>query len=166
MNTTTQMFGIDQASASQNITRTLSGLRDGAAQATASMEQAQSAMQQGTEKAMKTATEMFSFVQGNFEAFTRCSQVLATGMQDMTQTFTAAAKSSAEDTAHAFKALGTVKSIKEAMDLQAGLLRSTMEKGVSQTSQLTDASMKLSEQAFAPLTARMRLAAETFGRAR
>ena len=166
MNTTTQNFGFDQASATQNITRTLSGLRDGAAQATASVQQAQSAMQQSAEKAMKTATEMFSFAQGNAEAFTRCSQVLATGMQDMTQAFTAAAKASVEDTARTFKALGSVKSIKEAMDLQAGLLRSTMEKAVSQASQLTDASMKLSEQAFAPLAARMSLAAETIGRAR
>ena len=35
---------------------------------------------------------------------------------------------------------------------------------MSQTGQLADSSMKLSEQAFAPLTARMSLAAEKFSR--
>lgn len=165
MNTTTNTLELGQAAASQNIDRTMSGLKDGVAHATASMEQAQTAMRQNVEKAIKAATDMFSFAQGNFEAFTRCSQIMATGMQDMTQSFTASSKASLDDTMSTFKAMGSVKSIKEAMDLQAGLLRSAMEKAVSQTSKLTDTSMKLSEQALAPISARMTLAAETFGRA-
>jgi len=165
MTNMTNTLEMGQAAAAQNIAHTMSTLKDGVAQATASMEQAQTAMRQGVEKAMKSATDMFSFAQGNFEAFAKASQILTTGLQDMTQTITASSKASVEDTMHTLKAMGSVKSIKEAMDLQASLLRSTMEKAVAQTSKLTDSSMKLSEQAFAPLSARLTLAAETFGRA-
>jgi phasin family protein len=164
MNTTTNTLEMGQAATAQSLDRTMSGLKEGVAQATASLEQTQTVIRQQMEKAMKTASDMFSFAQGNVEAFTRCGQILTTGLQDMGQTITASTKASMEDTMHTMKAMGSVKSIKEAMDLHAALLRSTMEKAVSQTSKLTDSSMKLSEQAFAPITARMSLAAETFGR--
>ena len=140
MNTTTSTLEMGQAATTQNLDRTMSGLKEGVAHATASMEQAQSAMRANVEKAIKSATDMFSFAQGNFEALTRSGQILATGMQDMAQ------------------------SIKEAMDLQAALVRSTLEKAVTQTSKLTDSSMKLSEQALAPIHARLAQATETFGR--
>jgi phasin family protein len=150
MNTTTNTLEMGQTAATQNLDRTMTSLKDGVAQATVSFEQAQSAMRQNVEKAIKSATDMFSFAQGNFEAFT--------------QTLTAASKVSVEDTMHALKAIGAAKSIKEAVDLQTSLVRSSLEKAVSQTSKITDASMKLSEQAFAPISARLSLAAETFGR--
>jgi phasin family protein len=164
MNTTTDTLELGQAAATQNIAQTMSSLKDGVAQATASMEQAQSAMRQGVEKAIKSATDMFSFAQGNFEAFTKASQILTAGLQDMTQTIAASSKASVEDSMHTLKAMGAVKSIKEAMDLQSALLRSTMEKAVAQTSSMTDSSMKLSEQVLAPISARLSLATEKFGR--
>ena len=153
-----------QAVAHENIERTMSGLKDGVASATVGMEQVQSTMRDGVQKAMKTAEEMFSFTQGNVEAVTRSSQILASGVQDMGQTVAATARASLDDTMNMFKAFAGVKSIKEAMDLQTGLFRAALDRAVSQTSQLTDSSLKLSEQAFAPIGARLSLAAEKFGR--
>ena len=153
-----------QATAQDNIERTVSGLKDGLASATVGMEQAQATMRDGLQKAMKTAEEMFSFNQGNVEALTRSSQIFATGMQDISQAMAATMRASLDDTMGVFKALTTVKSVKEAMDLQSGLLRSALERAVSQTSALTDSTMKLSEQALAPITARVTLATEKFGR--
>ncbi len=156
---------IERASdAKDNIDRTMSGLKNGVASATAGMEQAQATMRDGMQKAMKTAEDMFAFTQGNVEAVTRSSQILATGMQDMGQSVAATARASLEETMNTFKAMTAVKSVKEAMDLQAGLFRSMIERAVSQTSQMTDSSMKLSEQAMAPITARLSLASEKFGR--
>ncbi|MEJ1979201.1 MAG: phasin family protein [Acetobacteraceae bacterium] len=48
---------------------------------------------------------MVSFSQGNIEALSRSGQIFATGMQDMTQLFAAAAKASMEDTMSTFKAI-------------------------------------------------------------
>lgn len=153
-----------QATAQDNIERTMSGLKNGVASATAGIEQAQVTMRDGMQKAMKTTEALFAFSQGNVEAITRSSQILATGAQDIGQSLAATARASLEDTMGTFKAFSTVKSVKEAMELQSGLFRTMMERAVSQTSQLTASSMKLSEQAFAPITARLSLAAETFGR--
>ena len=62
------------------------------------------------------------------------------------------------------KALSGVKSLKEAMDLQTSMARSSMETVMAETGKITDASMKLAEQAMAPITARVTLAVEKFGR--
>ena len=50
------------------------------------------------------------------------------------------------------------------MDLQASLARSTMEKTLAESGKLTDASFKLTEQAIAPITARVTLAVEKFAK--
>ena len=63
-----------------------------------------------------------------------------------------------------FKALTSVKSLKDAFDLQASLARSTMEKTLAESGKLTDASLKLTEQTLAPLTARVSLAVEKFAK--
>ena len=63
------------------------------------------------------------------------------------------------------KALAGVKSFKDAVDLQTSLAKSSLEKAVAETSKLTEASLKLAEQAWAPVTARVTLAVEKFGRA-
>lgn len=148
----------------ENFDRTVSGLKDGVATATAGLEQAQATVRDGMQKAMKSAEDMFAFSQGNFEAFAKASQIFATGMQDLSQNLAAAARTSMDETVSTFKAMAGVKSIKEAMDLQSKLLRSTMEKAVAQAGQVTDSSVKLSEQAFAPISARLTLATEKFSR--
>jgi phasin family protein len=165
MNTAvTNTLEYGQAAASQTFERTLSSLKDGVAQATAGLEQAQATIRTNVEKTMKTTEEMISFGQGNFEAASRASQIFAAGLQDMTQHFAATAKSSMDETMSTFKAVSSAKSIKEALELQSKLMRSLLEKAVSQGSHLTDASMKLSEQTMAPINARLSLAAETFSR--
>jgi phasin family protein len=153
-----------QAVAHENIDRTMTGLKDGVSSAAPGIEQAQATMRTGMQKAMKSAEEMLSFSQGNFEAVTRSSQIIATGVQDMGQSIAATARASLDDTMGAVKALTAVKSIKDLMDLQTSLLRAVIERAVSQTSQLTDHSVKLSEQACAPIGARLSLATEKFGR--
>ena len=153
-----------QQLASDNIERTVSGLRSGVASATAGAEQAQATVRDGVQTAMRTVEDMVSFAQGNMEALTRSSQILVTGVQDLGQTVAATARASMDETVGAMKAMAAVKSFKDALDLQAGLFRSMLERAVSQTSQLTDSSLKLSEQAFAPIGARLSLAAQKFGR--
>lgn len=116
------------------------------------------------ENTMKTAEEFVSFSQGNVEALMKCGQIWATGMQDMSKSFAATAQAHLDQTVSTWKALAGVKSIKEAMDLQTNLARSSVETAVAETGKLTDASMKLAEQTMAPITARVTLAVEKFSR--
>ena len=115
--------------------------------------------------AIKAAEDFVSFSQGNLEAVIKAGQIWAAGVQDLSKTFAATAQAQVEETLAAVKALSGVKSLKEAVDLQTNLARVSLEKAVTETSKLTDASVKLAEQTLAPLTARVTLAVEKFGRA-
>jgi phasin family protein len=116
------------------------------------------------DKAIKTAEELMSFGQGNLEAMVKSSQIWAAGVQDIGKQVAASAQAQVDQTMATLKALATAKSLKEAIELQSSLARASVEKVVAETGKLTDASMKLAEQTLAPLTARVSLAAERFGR--
>lgn len=148
----------------KGIDQTVATLKDSMTQAAAGMEKTQARVKEGMEKAMKTAEEFVTFGQGNLEAVVKSGQILAAGMQDLSKQFAATAQASFEETMATFKALATVKSLKEAIDLQTGLTRTAIEKTMAESGKLTDASVKLTEQVMAPLTARMTLAVEKFAK--
>lgn len=116
------------------------------------------------DKAMKTAEELVSFGQGNLEAMVKSGQIWAAGVQDLSKQMAASAQAQVDQTMATLKALAAVKSLKEAIELQSSLARASVEKAVAETGKLTDASLKLAEQTWAPITARVSLVAERFGR--
>lgn len=121
-------------------------------------------MKEQMDKMMKATEELVSFGQGNLEAIIKSNQVLVQGLQDLSRQTMAAAQAQFEEAVAVFKALPSVKSVKEAMDLQASLTRNAFEKSVAETSRLTDASFKLAEQVTAPLVARLTAAVDKFGK--
>lgn len=151
--------------AKQGFDQTVAALKDGMTGAVAGFEKTQAEMKANMDKMIKTAEEVLAFGQGNVEAMTKSGQILAAGMQDLSKTLAATAQAQIDQTMATWKALAGVKSLKEAMELQANLARASVEAAVSETGKLTDASFKLAEQAFAPIAARMTLAVEKFGRA-
>lgn len=144
---------------------TVSGLKDDMTRATVGFVNTQEKVKEGMEKAMKTAEELMAFSQGNLEAMVRSGQIWASGMQDLGKQMAATAQASFDETMSTFKALTSAKSLKDAFDLQATLARTTLEKTLAESGKLTDASMKLTEQTLAPLTARVTLAMEKFAKA-
>jgi phasin family protein len=150
--------------ATKGIEATVSNLKDGMTKAAAGFTETQAKVKQGMEKAMKTAEELVSFSQGNLEAMLKSGQIWAAGMQDLSKQVAATAQASFDETMSTFKALTSVKSLKDAIDLQASLARATMEKTLAESGKLTDASFKLTEQAIAPITARVTLAVEKFAK--
>lgn len=146
----------------KGIEATVSSLKDGMAKAAAGFETTQAQVKEGMEKAMKTAEEMVAFGQGNVEAFVKSSQIWAAGVQDLTKQVAATAQANFDELMSTFKALSAAKSIKDVFEMQANFARAAFEKSMAESSRLTDASLKLSEQAIAPITARMTLAVEKF----
>jgi phasin family protein len=144
---------------------TVSSLKEGAARATAGFEVTQAKMKEGVEKAMKTAEEFVAFSQGNMEAIVKSSQIWASGVQDLSKHMAEAAKASLDESMAAFKAMTSVKSLKDVIDLQTSFARSALEKSLAESGKLTDASFKLTEQALAPITARVGVAVEKFAKA-
>ena len=76
----------------------------------------------------------------------------------------ASAQASLDEAMGTFRAIATARSVREAMDLQAALARSTLEQAMTQTGQVAESTLKLTEQVVAPIASRFTLAVETFGR--
>ncbi|HQT67340.1 MAG: phasin [Rhodospirillales bacterium 20-60-12] len=151
--------------ATKGFEKTLAVMKDGVEKATKGIESSQAKMKESVSKAMKTAEEMMAFSQGNIEAIMKSSQIFSAGLQDLSKHVAASSKAHIDESMATMKAISSVKSIKEAMDLQAHFVRTMMEKTVAETGKMTDASVKLTEQAIAPITARVTLAVEKFGKA-
>jgi phasin family protein len=148
--------------ATEGFTETVTALKNGMSGAAAGYEKTQAEIKSKMETAMKTVEEVVSFSQGNVEAAIKSGQIWAAGVQDMSKSLAATAQAQLDQTMSTWKALSTVKSLKDVFDLQSNLARSSMDTFVSESGKLTDASLKLTEQALAPLTARFNLAAEKF----
>ena len=144
----------------------LVAIKEGMERTAKGLETSQVKIKGNIEKSMKTAEEIVLFGQGNVEAWVKASQIYASGFQDISKQFAASSKASLEEAVAFTKSLMGVKSVKDAVDLQTGFTKSSIERAVSETNKLTDASVKLAEQTIAPLTARITLAVETFSKIR
>jgi phasin family protein len=117
------------------------------------------------EKVVKTAEEFVAFGQGNVEAIAKSSQIWVAGVQDLSKQVAATAQAQFDETMSIFKAMSSVKSLKDMFELQSTYAKAAMEKTMSESGKLTDASLKLAEQALAPITARVTTAVESFSKA-
>lgn len=137
---------------------------DGTAQARAAVEQGVAQATKAAEGFMKAAEEAAEFSRGNLEAMTKAAQLFTAGAQDIARQYVAAAQGYTDTALEGAKALAAVKSLKEAAEIQASYAKSAMEKAMADAAKFNEASVKLVEAAFAPLTARAQLAVEKMGK--
>ena len=117
-------------------------------------------------KTMINSTVDFAAIgKDNLEALTASSKIWLAGVQDLTKQVAATAKASLEESVATFKALTTVKSVQEAIELQTTYSKTAISKALAESTKLTEASLKLTEQAMAPITARMAVAVGAFSKA-
>lgn len=120
---------------------------------------------QGMKTMMNSTVDFAAIGKENLEAFTASSKIWTVGVQDLTTQFAATAKASFEESVATFKALAAVKSVKEAIELQTAYSKAAVTKALAESSKLTEASLKLTEQAMAPLTARIAATVGTMSKA-
>ncbi|HYF09250.1 MAG TPA: phasin family protein [Acetobacteraceae bacterium] len=137
---------------------------DGATQARAAVEQGVAQATKAAEGFMKAAEQAAEFSRGNMEAMTKAAQLWTVGAQDIARQYFAVAQSYTDQALEGAKALAAVKSLKEAAEIQTSLAKSAMERAMSDAVKLNEATVKLAEQALAPLTARAQVAFEKFGK--
>ncbi len=163
-------FSMETARAAQVATQSIGAQTErvatqAAGAAAAGLETTQAKVKANMDKMIRNAEEMVSFGQGNVEAMVRSGQIFAAGLQDLSQQMAAHAQAALNDTFATFRAMTSVRSVKDAVELQTGLARATMEKTLAETGRMTDASLKLAEQSFAPIAARVTLTVEKFAKA-
>ncbi|HEY8610955.1 MAG TPA: phasin family protein, partial [Roseomonas sp.] len=107
-----------------------------------SMEQATKA----AEGSFKAAQEFAEFSRGNAETFAQVAQTWMAGSQDLGRQAFAFAQSLNDHALEGARALAGVKSLKEAAEIQATYARGTVDRVMSETAKLQEASLRLAEQ--------------------
>ena len=146
--------------ASQGAAQAQKMIDNSAASAREAMEKNMEQVTKSAEGFFKAAEEAAEFGRGNIEAMTKATQTFTVGLQDLGKQYFAMSQALSDHAMESAKALASVKSLKEAADIQAAFAKASMERAMAETTKLSEAAFRLAEQAGAPLTARMSLAVE------
>jgi phasin family protein len=129
---------------------------------TKQFEQAVAAVNEGLAKTRAQAETLIAFGRGNVEALVKSGEIFTAGAQVLGRSVAESAQTQLTAGVANAKALAAAKSPKEFLDLQTTFARSSVEAAVAESTKFAGASKKLAEDVLAPLTARFKLAAETF----
>ena len=116
-------------------------------------------------KTTEMTSEAVEFGKGNVEAFVESSRILVSGLQDLGRTYADEARTAAETMQDDMRKLTSAKSPTEMLQLQGEIARRNFDAMVATASRSTEAMIKLANEAFAPVSNRMSLAAEKVSRA-
>jgi len=108
--------------------------------------------------------QVVAFHKGNFEPFVQANTLLAKGAQEISKEFFAQAQSHMQSAATAGQAAFTAKTLQDAVQLNVESAKAGYEKLVATSTKLGELSVKVATEAFAPVTARLNVAVETFGK--
>ena len=137
---------------------------ESAAGARAAKEKGMDQVKRTADGVFKAAEEAAAFGRGNVEALAKSAQAYVSGVQDLSRQSMALVQGLTEQALEGAKALSGVRNLKDAAEIQAGLVRTAFERTVSETTKLQETALKVAEQSFAPLTARATQAFEKIGR--
>lgn len=125
----------------------------------------------GQEQAEKVGQQLFqgyddlaSFNKQNVDAIVQSSTVVAKGAEEVSKTVAAFAQSSLEQGVAAGKALMGAKTLKDIIDLQAGFAKQSFDAFMAESSKLSELSVKVTNEALAPINARVNATVEKFGK--
>jgi len=107
------------------------------------------------EKGTEMTGEMVTFQRANAEAMAEAGKILFTGMQDLTRDAVEETRKAADQFSENARLMAAAKSPTELVKLQGDIVRRSFDHAVATGSKNTEAWIKLTNEAFAPLTSRM-----------
>ena len=126
--------------------------------------QAAAGMNTAMEQASKAAQDFAEFSRGNAETMAQVTQTWMTGTQDLSRQAFSFAQALTEHALEGARALSGVKSLKEAAEIQTTYARGAVDKVMSETAKMQEASFRLAEQVSGPMSQRVSLAMERMGK--
>ena len=139
-------------------------VKAGAAAAQKGYEQAMALTKEQVDKASRAVfqgyDEMNALGKENLDAVVASGTIVAKGMESFSKEVFALAQSSLETSMTAAKQFMGVRSLREAIDLQAEVSRSQFDRLMADGAKLTEMSMKVANEAFQPIQARVNVALE------
>ncbi|MBY0430341.1 MAG: phasin family protein [Rhodospirillales bacterium] len=117
-------------------------------------EHVESAVKAGN-AAFKGYEDVVRFNKDNVDAILKSGVVVAKGVQDVGRTLITIAQGNIDDGMAAGKALAGAKTLKDLLDVQSSLAKSSFDKFFSESARLSQITVKLAEEAMAPLNSRL-----------
>jgi phasin family protein len=119
------------------------------------VEQVQTAAKVQAAAFQTSVEDAVALAKDNVEAVVKAGTILSKGLQDIGRDVLGLAQASIEESVSASKAVFGVKTLRELFDLQSNLVKANLDKLMSESTRLSDQSVKLVEEAFAPIQDRV-----------
>ncbi|MGE5505498.1 MAG: phasin family protein [Actinomycetota bacterium] len=101
--------------------------------------------------AMQSYEDAIALAKDNVDAVVKAGTILTQGLQDLGKSVFGLAQETLEEQVSLSKALFGAKTLRELFDLQSTLVKTNFDKLVSEGTRLSDRSVKLVEEAMAPI---------------
>lgn len=145
----------------EQIKNTMSGQAETAmAQGKATFEQVASKSREAIEHGMKSVDEIAGMARVNVEAMLASSRAAAQGIEAIAREVADFSRKSFEETTAAARAMTTVKTPNELMQLQNDFAKTQFDAAVAEMSKLSETMVKLMGEVFEPMQARAAAAAD------
>ncbi|NNG05459.1 MAG: phasin family protein [Inquilinus sp.] len=108
--------------------------------------------------------DVAAFGKDNMDALVKASTIATKGWQDLGAAWFAFAQGTMEKSVATAQAMMTVKSPRELADLQNSFAKASFDSFVAESSKLSEMGVKVTNDAFAPITARVNATVEKFGK--
>lgn len=112
--------------------------------------------------ALKSYEELSAAAKDALDAVVASSEVLSQGLQNLGNTVYGLAQQSVDDGVALSKQLMAAKTLRELIDLQSAQVKAQLDRLLTEAPRLGDLSVKLVEDAVAPLNARVKAVVEKF----
>lgn len=112
------------------------------------------------ESMMKGYEDLTAFGKDNFDALVKANALFAKGLEDFGREVLTIAQAHMEEATMLAKAMLHAKTLNEVVEMHTKLTKSSIEKLVAESSMLSELGMKLTNEAMAPINARVTVAVE------
>jgi phasin family protein len=117
-------------------------------------------MEKFSANAFKAYEDLSAFSKGNYDAYVTASTIMAKGAETIGKTVMQYTKESLETGAQTAMALLGTKTLREAVDLNTDFAKQSFDKMVAEGTKLSEMTIKVSNEAFEPISARFNVAVE------
>ncbi len=130
------------------------------AQGKATLDQVASKSREAVEQGMKSVDEMAGMAKGNVEAMLASSRAATQGIEAIAKQVSDFSRKSFEEVTAAARAMTTVKTPNELMQLQNDFAKTQFDAAVAEMSKLSETMVKLMGEVFEPMQARATIAGD------
>lgn len=120
----------------------------------------QEQIQKASAQLLKSYEELNTLTKGNVDAVVQSGTIVAKGAEEAGKQVAAFTQASLEKSVATGQAVLAVKSIRELIDLQNSFFKQQLDTLVAESTKLQQLSIKVTNEALAPLNARVNLATE------